>query len=66
VNSHHHQSVKRTGESVRVSAVSGDGVIEAIEILNKKFCLGVQWHPEYLNTEEDVEIFKAFISACRK
>ncbi len=65
INSHHHQSVKMAGDGVVVSARSDDGVIEAIEIPEKKFCLGVQWHPEFLNEQQDIKIFGAFITACR-
>lgn len=65
VNSHHHQSVKSVGEKCIISALSSDGVIEAIEVVDKKFCLGVQWHPEFLNEVHDVRIFETFIEACR-
>lgn len=65
VNSHHHQSVKNTGDELMVSAYSSDGVIEAIEAKDKKFCLGVQWHPEFINHPSELAIFEAFIEACR-
>jgi putative glutamine amidotransferase len=45
--SHHHQAVDRLGEGLRVSATSVlDGLPEAIELPEKRFVLGVQWHPE--------------------
>ncbi|MCB9742539.1 MAG: gamma-glutamyl-gamma-aminobutyrate hydrolase family protein [Alphaproteobacteria bacterium] len=47
VNSTHHQAVLDPGE-LRVTARAPDGVIEAIEMANHRFCLGVQWHPEVL------------------
>jgi putative glutamine amidotransferase len=65
VNSHHHQAVKGEGSFV-VSARSLDGVIEAIEIPNKKFCLGVQWHPEHFTHPRELDLFTAFIDACRE
>lgn len=65
VNSHHHQAVKAEAEGFVVSARSGDGVIEAIEVPGKKFCLGVQWHPEHLTHEKEIDIFKTFVEACR-
>ncbi|MEN9921021.1 MAG: hypothetical protein RL538_914 [Candidatus Parcubacteria bacterium] len=65
VNSHHHQAVKAEAEGFVVSARSGDGVIEAIEVPGKKFCLGMQWHPEHLTHEKEIDIFKAFVDACR-
>jgi putative glutamine amidotransferase len=45
--SHHHQGVGRVGEGLRVSATSPfDGLVEAIELPERSFVLGVQWHPE--------------------
>jgi putative glutamine amidotransferase len=48
VNSFHHQAVKTAGTGVRISARSRDHVIEAMEIPDHPFALGVQWHPEWL------------------
>ncbi len=45
--SHHHQGVARLGEGLRVSARSAiDELVEAIELPQRSFVLGVQWHPE--------------------
>ena len=65
VNSHHHQAVKEGRGDFLVSAKSVDGVVEAIEVPGKKFCLGVQWHPEHLVLAEETNIFKAFVEACK-
>lgn len=46
VNSFHHQAVKEAAPGFRVSAVSEDGVIEAVESTEWKSIIGVQWHPE--------------------
>ncbi len=63
VNSFHHQAVGK-GFCGIVSA-SVDGVIEAVELKEKNFVLGVQWHPEYLcEIEEHFKIFKAFVNAA--
>ena len=51
VNSSHHQSVDIIAEGMKISALSEDGVVEAIERefpLGKSFIMGVQWHPERL------------------
>ncbi len=64
VNSTHHQAVRNLGGGLLASAFAEDGIIEAIEHNGHKFCLGVQWHPEYLITEDDHKIFKAFIREC--
>lgn len=66
VNSTHHQAAKKLGNDIIASAYASDGIIEAIEHTNHKFCLGVQWHPEYLTTEDDNKIFQAFIRACNE
>lgn len=64
VNSAHHQAVKTVGPGVAVAAVAPDGVIEAIEMPGKRFCLGVQWHPEYEIDTADERILSAFVAAC--
>ncbi|MGB8840537.1 MAG: gamma-glutamyl-gamma-aminobutyrate hydrolase family protein [Aliidongia sp.] len=64
VNSAHHQAVGRVGDGVMVDAVAPDGVIEGIEAPGRRFCLGVQWHPEFAITEADNRIFRAFIDAA--
>ena len=48
VNSFHHQTVRACGRRFTVSAVSPDGVVEAIESCEFKPVMGVQWHPEWL------------------
>ena len=64
VNSAHHQAVKETGEGVVVNAIAPDGVIEGIEDPRRRFCIGVEWHPEFAISTGDEKIFKAFIDAC--
>lgn len=64
VNSAHHQSVDRIGEGTLVSAVADDGVIEAIEHPGYSFCLGVQWHPEFLITAADRAVMAGLIEAA--
>ena len=63
VNTSHHQAVKDAGRSV-VNAVAPDGVIEGIEDPAQRFCIGVQWHPEYLVDAGDNAIFSAMMAAC--
>jgi putative glutamine amidotransferase len=65
VNSAHHQAAGRVGPDVVVSARASDGVIEAIEHPQRRFCLGVQWHPEYRISPGDDALFAAFVSECR-
>jgi len=63
VNTSHHQAVKSPGRAV-VNAMSPDGVIEGLEVGDQKFCLGVQWHPEYLVDAGDKAIFAAMVAAA--
>jgi putative glutamine amidotransferase len=65
VNSSHHQAVLAPGPRARINAVAPDGVIEGIENPDARFCLGVQWHPEFLIDPGDRRIFDALIGACR-
>ena len=45
--SHHHQGVDRLGDGLQISGSSAmDGLPEAIEMPDRRFVLGVQWHPE--------------------
>jgi putative glutamine amidotransferase len=65
VNSRHHQSPKALGEGLIASATAPDGVIEAVEDPSRRFCLGVQWHPEnFWRTGEFRTLFEAFVHAC--
>ena len=66
VNSAHHQSVDNLGKGLEVNSFTEDGVIEGIENPNQKFCIGVQWHPEFLIDDKDLEIFKALVESSRK
>jgi putative glutamine amidotransferase len=65
VNSRHHQAVKDVARGFRVSATAPDGVIEAIEDPDARFCLGVQWHPEnFWRTGEFRALFEEFLEAA--
>ncbi|MEM9627668.1 MAG: gamma-glutamyl-gamma-aminobutyrate hydrolase family protein [Pseudomonadota bacterium] len=65
VNSAHHQAAGVVGDGVVISGYAPDGVIEAIELPEKRFCLGVQWHPEYSISAADDAIFRAMIEASQ-
>ncbi|MEL6965177.1 MAG: gamma-glutamyl-gamma-aminobutyrate hydrolase family protein [Pseudomonadota bacterium] len=66
VNSAHHQAAGDVGAGVVVSGRAPDGVVEAIEVPDRRFCLGVQWHPEYSISSADDAIFRAMVQACDK
>ncbi len=65
VNSAHHQAVRGLGPRTVVNARASDGVIEGVEDPRYAFCLGVQWHPEFLIDPGDARIFQALVAAPR-
>jgi putative glutamine amidotransferase len=64
VNSSHHQAVRAVGPKAVVNATALDGVIEGVEDPTRRFCLGVQWHPEFHIDPGDRRIFDALVGAC--
>ncbi len=65
VNSAHHQAVGDPGPFATVNARAPDGVVEGVEDARFGFCLGVQWHPEFLIDAGDRRIMAALVAACR-
>lgn len=68
VNSFHHQSIKKLGSNLTISAISDDGIIEGIECTNRQFLIGVQWHPECLTKKYPMfqNLFNSLVSAAKK
>lgn len=65
VNSIHHQGVDKLAPDLVASAHSNDGLVEAVELPNYPFGLGVQWHPEcLLEMPEMKKLFGSFVSAA--
>jgi len=65
VYSNHHQAVDKLGKKLKVIAHAEDGVIEALECLDCRFGLFVQWHPEQMDDAEHRNaIYGALIRAC--
>ena len=64
VNSAHHQAAADAPEGVVINATAPDGVIEGIEAPQYRFCIGVQWHPEFHISEGDAKLFRAFLGAA--
>jgi gamma-glutamyl-gamma-aminobutyrate hydrolase PuuD len=58
VKSHHHQGFGRLGEGLRAVAHADDGTLEAVEDPQRRFALGVLWHPE---AGEDMKLFQALV-----
>lgn len=67
VNSIHHQAVSVLPEGFMANAVAPDGIIEGIEKLGAKFCLGVQWHPEAMDKEKNSQrLFQGFVKVAQE
>lgn len=64
VQCHHHQSLDRLGEGLRVVASAPDGTVEAVELTGARFVLGVQSHPE--QDVDDLRLFEALIAAAAR
>ena len=65
VNSLHHQGLHQLASSLRPSAISPDGLVEAIEMPDIPFGLAVQWHPEELQEYASMRrLFQEFVRNC--
>ena len=65
VHSEHHQAIKLPGRSLRVTAVSEDGIPEAIE--GPPHTIAVQWHPERQPKGPlQVKLLKTFLRMVRE
>jgi len=53
-NSYHHQSVKKVGEGLTVTATANDGIVECLENKSNDFFVAVQWHPEMMMLKNDI------------
>ena len=63
VKSHHHQGMGRIGEGLREVAWAEDGVVEGLEDPDRRFALGVLWHPE---EGEDLALFEGLVDEARR
>lgn len=62
VNSRHNEHITTT--NLNITAIAPDLTIEAVEDPNKKFFIGVQWHPESLpNDIYSKRLFDAFLDS---
>ena len=66
VNSIHHDYVDFLMNELIVSASSSDNIIEAVELPNHPFLIGLQWHPEYLIDDNSIKIFDEFIKSVNQ
>lgn len=51
----------------KISSVSYDGLVESFELNNKKFVIGIKWHPELMLEDKFTqELFDEFIKECKE
>ena len=67
VNSIHTMFAKEDNiKNLEISAYSEDGYVEAVELKEKRFCLGIKWHPELMMDNEKMNnVMKCFIEVCK-
>jgi len=58
----HHQAVHRLGTGLQAVAWADDQIVEAAELQDHPFGVGVQWHPE---VAEEVPLFEALVTAAK-
>ena len=70
VNSRHHQGItpEFVSDKFCITAMAPDGIVEAVEMKDARFVVGVQWHPEkksdeFINSISGA-LFQAFVDAC--
>lgn len=68
VRSGHHQAVDRVAPVLRATAVADDGVVEGTEHPEKRWVVGIQWHPEDSNgsAQDRAVLFREFVNQCRR
>lgn len=59
VNTAHNEALRDVPDGIVISARASDDIIEAIEIPDRRFALGVQWHPEFFLDDGDLN-FRLF------
>ena len=69
VNSFHHQAIRELGDGLLATGWAEDGVIEAAEVADGGWVVGVQWHPESFHAEPgspDLALFRGLVEASRR
>ncbi len=67
VNSLHHQGIRDLAPGLSAAAHAPDGLIEAVEVDDHPYALGVQWHPEnlYVDNPDMLALFRGLVEAAR-
>lgn len=67
-NAHHHQAIDTLGKGIKAVGWAEDGIIEAIEMPDYPYAIGLQSHPESLTGVEPrwQKLFESFVEACKR
>lgn len=57
--------VEKVKGFAKITSYSEEGLVESFEVENKKFIIGVKWHPELMLDQDATNIFKNFVEACK-
>lgn len=63
VMSHHHQGIKTLAPGLVETARADDGLLEAVEAPDRRFTVGVLWHPE---AGQDARLFETLVAEARR
>jgi putative glutamine amidotransferase len=61
IATYHHQGVRTLGKGLTACGWADDGIVEAVELADRSWVFGVQWHPEAYDGHA---LFAAFVAAC--
>lgn len=65
--SYHHQAIDKVGQGLRATAISEDGIVEAVEATDRPWTIAVQWHPER-SYDDDANrmLIESFVAEARR
>lgn len=62
----HHNYVSFEINTLIPNAIASDGILEGVELPNRDFVIGVEWHPEYIMDDNSYLLFNSFINSIKK
>lgn len=66
VDSVHHDYINTEFNYLVPNAMSSDGILEGVEVVDRDFIMGVEWHPEYIVDDNSCLLFDSFVNSINK